>query len=93
MGDFLMFRRMVTPWVILALFWLGVGASVVVAAVLIIRAAVPGSEGDLMSLAGGVAVLVLGPVATRVFCEVLILLFRMNETLTDIRTSLIGPHE
>jgi Domain of unknown function (DUF4282) len=41
----------------------------------------------------GLAILALGPLATRIFCELLILLFRMNETLSDIRAGLIPTRE
>jgi len=30
---------------------------------------------------------VLGPIVVRIYCELLILLFRMNETLTEIRNN------
>jgi hypothetical protein len=36
----------------------------------------------------GLLFLFVGPLIVRVYCELLILFFRMNETLTDIRTAL-----
>jgi hypothetical protein len=36
----------------------------------------------------GVLVLILGPVAVRIYCEILIIFFRINETLTEIKHTL-----
>jgi len=38
-----------------------------------------------------VVTLVVGIIAVRVWCEILIVFFRINETLTDIREGLAGP--
>jgi hypothetical protein len=38
----------------------------------------------------GVLVLLIGPVYVRITCELMILFFRMNETLTDILGTLKG---
>jgi hypothetical protein len=35
--------------------------------------------------------MLLGPIVVRVICEVLIVSFRMNETLTEIRNELKRP--
>jgi hypothetical protein len=44
--------------------------------------------GVLAGFFGGLLVMVLGTVIWRVYCELLILFFRMNETLTEIRDNL-----
>ena len=66
---------MIMPWLIVLVFWLG----------------------TLICIASGIycmfirqwnlvlPVLILGPVGLRLICEWLILAFRMNETLTDIK--------
>ena len=36
----------------------------------------------------GLLLLFLGPLAVRIWCELLLLLFRMNETLADIKLDL-----
>jgi hypothetical protein len=41
----------------------------------------------------GLLFLVPGPLVVRIHCELLILLFRMNETLTEIRNSLAAPRQ
>jgi hypothetical protein len=36
----------------------------------------------------GVLLLFLGPIGVRIYCEILIIFFRINETLTEIKHSL-----
>jgi hypothetical protein len=43
--------------------------------------------GKVIGALMGLGTMVLGPVIVRIYCEVLILFFRMNETLTDIRNN------
>jgi hypothetical protein len=90
MQDFLTFRRMMTPVIIQFLFWLGVIGCVSVGLGTVLIA---GKSSVRLS---GLAMLFFGPIAVRILCELSILYFRMNETLTDIRNSLIpitGPIE
>ncbi len=79
MKDFLLFRRMIAPITIQILFWLGALGSIGAGAVLAIN-----SRQESAKLLGAGAI-VLGPLAVRLLCEILILFFRMNETLTDIK--------
>lgn len=80
MTDFLLFRRMLTPLLIQFLFWallaLSIGGGII----------------DLFHREywRGFELLVLGPILIRIFCEVLILFFRINETLTDIKNAVQG---
>lgn len=81
-SDFFTFRRMVTPIIIQVIFW--VGAAICVLAAL---AAVLGRGliyGPLLVIPAAAAALLI----LRIYCELLILFFRMNETLTDICTTL-----
>ncbi len=73
--DFLLFRRMLMPILLQILFWLAVVVSLV-------TALVDFFHGEWLI---GIQILILGPILSRVFCEFLILFFRMNESLTDIR--------
>jgi hypothetical protein len=45
-----------------------------------------GSQGHY--LWKGVLLFVLGPLGVRVYCEILIIFFRINETLTEIKHNL-----
>ncbi len=81
MGDFFSFRRMITPVIIQVVFWLGLIVIVGYALAILIA----GEEAWVRVL--GVVYLILGPVLWRVWCEIMILLFRISETLTDIRNN------
>jgi hypothetical protein len=87
MDDFLKFRKMITPAIIQVLFWIGVVVSVV-SALVIMGASFGSYGGGVGTFLGGLVMLVLGPVVVRIYCELLILFFRMNETLTEIKDNL-----
>ncbi|MCX7806077.1 MAG: DUF4282 domain-containing protein [Planctomycetota bacterium] len=75
MEDFLTFRKMITPVIIRILFWIGVAAMII---------------GGFASLVAGhyllgIMLMLLGPICVRIYCEILILFFIINDTLTDIR--------
>ncbi len=82
MSDFWAFRRMVTPVIIQILFWVGVIICLVAGFILIgTGIKQPGHQ----ALLSGVLLVVFGPLAVRLYCEVLIVFFRINETLTEIK--------
>lgn len=92
MDDFFGFRRMLTPPLIELAFILGALACVILGLVCVgmgIGMAAtydpfgfsrPGREA---LIGGGVSLAVFGPFAVRLVCEVLIVPYRINETLTD----------
>jgi hypothetical protein len=73
-GDFLNFKVMISPVVILVLFWLGLVAIVIAAIVLF----------QQMKILAGIGAVVLGPFAWRITCEYAILGFRMHACLEQI---------
>jgi hypothetical protein len=77
---------MITPVIIQVLFWVGVAGTVITA--LVVMAMSFSSGGGAAQFLGGLIMLVLGPVVVRIYCELLILFFRMNETLTEIKNGL-----
>ena len=84
MGDFLAFRKMITPIVVQIIFWLGVIGCVVTALAIFqgtssLAVAAP-VDPKLMAL----AVLIVGPLLIRFYCELLIVLFRMYDSLRVI---------
>ena len=83
--DFLTFRRMVTPILIQAFYWL-LTAGVVVISVQWAQSSGFLEDGPVRILAVGV-LLVVGLLAVRVYTELILLMFRINETLTDIRNA------
>lgn len=75
--DFLTFRRMLTPIIIQALFWVAVIVCIITGFYNFFHHAfIPGLQ-----------VLFLGPLLLRLLCEFLILFFRMNETITELKNA------
>jgi len=87
MNDFLKFRKMITPAIIQVLFWVGAGISVL-AGLIMMGTAFGRYVPTGATFFGGLLTLVLGPIVVRIYCEILILFFRMNETLTEIKNGL-----
>ena len=86
MGDFLTFRRMITPIIIQIVFWIGIIGILVLGIVAIVDGVSGESDGGEVII--GVLFLIIGPLIWRVFCEILILTFRIIETLADLRNIL-----
>ena len=86
MSDFLTFRRMITPVIIEVLFIAGAFLAFVLG-IGLIALGLDGNKSGEVVLGGAVAV--LGPLGIRLYAEVLIVVFRINETLTDIH-ALVG---
>jgi len=92
MGDILAFRRMITPIIIKFVFWIGLSAILVLGIMVIVDGVSNDSDiGEV--IAGGLLILILGPIIWRVFCEILLLTFRIIENLADIRNIIKGKRE
>ena len=78
MQDFLKFRVMITPLIIQAIFWIASGIFVLVGLFTLFTA-----EGAAKF--GGLLVIFLGPLAVRIYAEIMLVAFRMNENLEAIR--------
>jgi hypothetical protein len=85
MSDFWAFRVMVTPVIIQILFWIGAILCFIVGAIMIIYGGTHFQEGQAPYLWKGLLLFLLGPLGVRVYCEILIIFFRINETLTEIK--------
>ncbi|MFN2302635.1 MAG: DUF4282 domain-containing protein [Anaerolineales bacterium] len=92
--NFLSFERMITPVIIKVLFWIGLIGSVIGGIVLFFTVLIGGiSDGSfggiigsfLLGLVGGLLVMFLGILVTRIYAETLILVFHINDSLTDIK--------
>ena len=78
MNDFLSFRKFITPLFIQIIFWLFV-IMVVIAGLL---SMFQGSSAIFTSL----IMIIVGPLFVRMYCELLILFFRIYDELVAIRT-------
>ena len=83
MKDFVTFRRMITP-AFMIVAWAMATIAVIIWGLVLIFDSDGGGIGEL-GQAIGFVVLILGPIAVRVFFEILIVVFSINENLTDIK--------
>lgn len=95
--SFLSFERMITPIIIKVLFYIGLIGSLVGGVVFFFTTAFVGFGwknfgqilwGFILGILGGLLIIILGALASRIYAELMILVFRINETLTDIKTLL-----
>ncbi len=75
MGNFVRFETMVTPVLIQILFWLSVIGFVIAGIVAIVH----GRVGH------GIVLIILGPIVARIYAEVLIVVFRINDHVRQIQ--------
>jgi len=87
MGDFLAFRKMITPAVILIFFWLGVIVCVVAGLAILSNSEMLAAASPVPPTLTAVLVLVIGPLLVRIYCELLMVLFRIYESLRAIELS------
>jgi len=73
MNEFLTFRKMITPIIIQVLFWVGV-------AVCVISGIVGLAQGSVEAI----LIILLGPIGVRIWCEILIVLFKIHEGIQQI---------
>ncbi len=88
MSDFWAFRTMVTPVIIQVIFWIGILICFFVGAGMILMGLSGRYPGMGLYIWKGILVFIIGPLAVRVYCEILIVFFRINETLTEIKHNL-----
>ena len=85
MGDFLRFEVMITPILIQVLFWIVVAATVITGIAMIF------TTRDAPGIGAGVLVIIFGPIAARIYAEILIVLFRINDHLRRIQHNTEHP--
>ena len=77
MGEYLTFDKMIAPVVIQVLFWIGVVFIVIAGLISLFSGA----------FLAGLAMIILGPIAVRVYCEVLLVFFRILDNLREINVN------
>jgi hypothetical protein len=85
-AEFLTFRKMITPVIIQIVFWVGVAICIIMGLISIAAGMSQFGSGVLVIV--GLLYIFIGPVVVRIYCELLILFFRMNESLTEIKNDL-----
>jgi len=86
LGDFLNFNKMITPVIIKVIFWIGVAVCAFAGLMSIIAGL--SRFGSGVEVLFGLFIIVVGPLFVRIYCELLIIMFKMYESLQDIRSSL-----
>jgi type IV secretory pathway VirB2 component (pilin) len=81
MNDFFSFKKMITPIAIQILFWIGVGACVIMGITMI---AASSPFGRATAVVNGLVVLFIGPIAVRVACELIMVVFNIHDRLKEI---------
>lgn len=73
MQDYLTFRRMITPVFIQVIFWIGIGVIII------------GGFATMMdTFWGGLGVLLGGVIGWRVWCELVLVMFKIYERLCEL---------
>ena len=88
MNDFLKFKKMMTPIIIQILFWIGVAVCVIAGIIEIVSGInTPyGGGGGVVFM--GILLLLLGPILVRVWCELMLVLFSIHDTLVKMKNKM-----
>jgi hypothetical protein len=81
---------MVAPLVIQVAFVLGCIFVIIAGIVLVVSGA---KHNHTSQALGGVGLILFGPLLVRIYAEVMVVVFRINETLTDIRALAVWASE
>ena len=90
MSDFFAFRWMLTPVLIQIMFVLGCLVVIATGLVAIDRGAAHHHGGEI---GAGLALMLLGPIVVRLYAELVIVVFRINDSLNDIRSLAVWTAE
>ncbi|MHB8157273.1 MAG: DUF4282 domain-containing protein, partial [Desulfocucumaceae bacterium] len=66
------------------MFWIGIAVCVISGRITIVTG-VSSRYGGGAEILSGLLIIVIGPLFVRVYCELLIILFRINQTLSEIK--------
>ncbi|MFA6807993.1 MAG: DUF4282 domain-containing protein [Eubacteriales bacterium] len=81
MNNFTNFDKMITPTIIKILFLVGSACSIILGFISLFSGIAGGSGSGILF---GLICIILGPVFTRIYCELLIIIFKINDTLNEI---------
>ncbi len=83
-GTFLNFDKMITPAIIKIIFIIGIALTTIIGLSMVIRGAGAYFGGGLLVIFG-LLTIILGPIFVRINCELMIVLFKIHESLEEIR--------
>jgi hypothetical protein len=86
-GELFSFQKMITPVIIQVIYILGLIGNALAALVFLGMSFAQGTAlGILVGFVGAIVILLLGSIMIRVYCELLILAFKIYDELKAIRT-------
>jgi len=80
MNEHLKFDKMIAPVIIQVVFWVGV-------VVVVLTGLVQLFTGGFLGVITGLLTIVIGPLIVRLYCEIIIIVFKINDTLHEIRNN------
>lgn len=89
MGGSLKFEKMITPFIIQVLFWLGVLGAILGGLGTIVLGFITDTNA-LTQLIIGLLMMFIGPIVVRIYCELLMVVFTMQKALISIRDAVSG---
>jgi hypothetical protein len=91
--DFVIFKRMAGPWLLIGLYWLLVLIFIGMGGLMVVMGFLGMGQGGgiwsvIFGVVSGLSLMIVGPLVYRVAFEVMITQFRIYETLREIRDKL-----
>lgn len=74
MNEYLTFDKFITPIIIQIIFWLGIAGIVIMSLLAIMQ-----------SPLAGLVTLIIGPIVWRIYMEIVLVIFKINDNLAAIR--------
>lgn len=87
MGKFLTFEKMITPIFIQIIFWIHLMVAIVSGFGFIVYGFI-GDNVQIIYTLIGIGVILIGPIVSRLFCEILIVNFKIQQALVDMKYTL-----
>ena len=81
--SFFRFDKMITPAIIQVIFYISLAASALIGLGQIVTGIA--SHGGGLQIFTGIMVLVISPIIVRVYCELLIVMFKIHESLVELK--------
>lgn len=92
MGRIFNFDKMITPIMIKILFWIGILVAVL-SGFFMIGFGIVSKNSSYTPIIFGLISLFLGPIIIRVYCEILIIIFKMQESVVQILDYFLIEHK
>ena len=90
MQDFLSFKKFITPVFIQIIFWVGAAIIFIIGLVMVIKGADSYYGGGSIILLG-LVYMIIGPFLWRIYCEILIIIFKIYEDVHELRNQKEPP--